>query len=97
MILNTTLPLIGKPVPTIDMLTHAGYLIATSGQETWISIRPSREARRTSWEEVIQLRHHPGRQISVFAESLAEALGVLAYEFHLWEVRESFRSVESLS
>ena len=30
----------------------------------------------------------------MFADSVTEALVVLAYEFHLWEVRESFRVVK---
>jgi hypothetical protein len=41
--------------------------------------------------ERIHLRHHPSRQLKVFADSIEEALQILAYEFHLWEVRESVR------
>jgi hypothetical protein len=95
MILNTTAPVVGDPVSSLHLLARAGYPIATSGQETFVSIRPTFEADRTSWGEIIHLRHHPGRQISVFVDSDAEALAVLAYDFHLWEVRESFRTAKT--
>ena len=42
-------------------------------------------------DERIHLRHHPSRQLKVFADSIEEALQILAYEFHLWEVRERIR------
>ena len=91
MILNTTAPLVGEASSSLDLLEKAGYPITTSGQESLVSIRPSMDGQRTSWGEIIQLRHHPGRQLTVFADSITEAVQVLAYEFHLWEVRESFR------
>ena len=91
MVLNTTAPLTGKAVSSLELLERAGYLIVTSGQEALVSIRPSQDGQRASWGELIHLRHHPGRQLTVFADSITEALEVLAYEFHLWEVRESFR------
>jgi hypothetical protein len=91
MILNTIAPSVGEKVSSLELLVQAGFPIVTSGRETIISVRPVTEAEQTSWGEVIHLRHHPGRHLSVFANSVNEALDVLAYEFHLWEVRESFR------
>ena len=38
-------------------------------------------------------RTEHGRQLSVFADTIEQALEVLAYEIHLWEVRESLRVV----
>lgn len=91
MVLNTTAALVGTPVSSLELLDKAGYPITTSGQETFVAVRPVNEAERTSWGEIIHLRHHPGRQLSVFADTIEQALQVLAYEIHLWEVRESFR------
>ncbi|MGA2660138.1 MAG: hypothetical protein ABSH34_21785 [Verrucomicrobiota bacterium] len=95
MVLNTTAPIGGAPISTIELLSRAGYPIATSGQENLVCIRPRKEAQRTSWGEIIHLRHHPGRLLTVFADMPMEVLEVLAYEFHLWEIRESFRNAKS--
>ena len=94
MVLNTTEPLVGNASSSLELLERARYPITTSGQETLVSVRPSKDGQLTSWGEIIHLRHHPGRQLTVFADSVTEALQVLAYEFHLWEVRESFRVVK---
>jgi hypothetical protein len=94
MVLNTTAPLVGKVSSSLELLEKAGYPITTSGKETLVLIRSSKDGQLTSWGEIIHLRHHPGRQLTVFADSATEALSVLAYEFHLWEVRESFRVVK---
>jgi hypothetical protein len=94
MVLNTTAPLVGKAISSLELLEKVCCPITTSGQETLVSIRPSEDGQLTSWGEIIHLRHHPGRQLTVFADSAPEALEVLAYEFHLWEVRESFRVVK---
>lgn len=94
MILNTTAPIVGRKVSSLEIITNAGYPVATSGSETFVVIRPIQEARKAAWGEVIHLRHHPGRQLSIFADTYQEALEILAYEFHLWEVRESIRSAK---
>ena len=92
MILNVKEPAAGTLISTLELLLRAGFPVATSGKETFVAVRPVQAAPKTSWGEIIHLRHHPGRRLSVFADSIEEALQVLAYEFHLWEVKESFRA-----
>lgn len=94
MVLNTKMPLIGEPRSSLDLLVEAGYPLMTSGQEHTVVIQPKQSAGRTSWDEIIHLRHHPGRALTVFSDTIEEAIEVLAYEFHLWEVRESLRSAK---
>jgi hypothetical protein len=91
MILNTTAPIEGRTLSSLEIITNAGYPVATTGSETFLVIRPIHEAGKAFWGEVIHLRHHPSRQLSIFADTHQEALEILAYEFHLWEVRESIR------
>ena len=91
MILNTINRPAGTPRSSLTLLAEAGFPISTAGRETFVAVLPSRKGRLTSWGERIHLRHHPNRRVTVFADSTEEALQVLAYEFHLWEVRESFR------
>ena len=96
MILNTTDPIVGRTVSSLEIIADAGYPITTTGAKTMVAIRPTREARIASWGEIIHLRHHPSRELSVFADTVNDAMEVLAYEFHLWEVRESIRSAKRL-
>src|SRR5712692_1452580 len=74
MVLNTTAPLVGEAISSLELLEKAGYPITTSGQETLVSVRPSKDGKLTSWGEIIHLRHHPGRQLTVFADSVTETL-----------------------
>jgi uncharacterized membrane protein len=97
MILNTTTPVVGEPVSSLQLIANAGYPITTSGRETLVSVRLTNEAQVAAWGEIVHLRHHPGRQLSVFADTTEDILEVLAYEFNVWEVKESIRSLKRTS
>ncbi len=57
MVLNTTAPLVGEAISSLELLEKAGYPITTSGQETLVSIRPSKDVQLTSWGESIHLHN----------------------------------------
>ena len=91
MILNTKNLSQGNVISSLEILVAAGFPVHTSGASTKVIIRPTSEATRTSWGEIIHFRHYPAGELTVYVDSNEAAIEVLADEFHLWEVRESRR------